>query len=119
MQAKKLYVDKLDELTQILDDIGSGNSAMMATRGVYVNVMITDVQSSNALLLKQYYNDVGAEVAISSDAYHRKEGVITDIVVLASLYQHREVRRNLSNNSEMRTLLDMIETTIADVGSRV
>jgi hypothetical protein len=109
MKIELVQCHRTDELSSIIESLGAGNSEMMALKGIFANVRIYDVPGPKAKLLKRYYNDVGAEAAIGSDAYYDKEGAVTDIIAMGSLYQHREVRRALSDDLSIKPLLKEIE----------
>ena len=54
------------------------------------------------------YNDIGTEVVISHQAYYEQDGAVTDMVVMGTVYQHREVRRILSGNPKIQSWIDAI-----------
>jgi hypothetical protein len=110
MEGRRLRFDNIRQATEAIDEIGSGNSAFMATRAVHINVLIRNVPGEKARLLKRVYNDIGAEVAISSDAYHEREVAVTDLIVMGTLYHHREARRILAHHSETFPLVHLIES---------
>jgi NAD/NADP transhydrogenase alpha subunit len=112
MKSNRIGVDSLDELRAAIDKLGARNSDMMAHRGIYGNVMVEKVPGVHARLLKRHYNDVGAEVAISHDAWLEKEDAVTDILVMGSLYQHGEVRAALAAVSEIQDLLTAIKEAL-------
>jgi hypothetical protein len=98
--------------TAAIDSIGSGNSEMMATRAIHINVLVRGVPGPEARFLKTVYNDIGAEAAISHQAYFQEAGAITDMIVMGSIYQHREVRRILTDNPKFRSLLEAITRVV-------
>jgi hypothetical protein len=98
--------------TEAIDAIGSGNSEMMATRAIHINVLLRGVPGPDARFLKTVYNDIGAEAAISHQAYFQEAGAITDVIVMGSIYQHREVRRILTDNPKFRGLLEAITRVV-------
>ncbi|MBM4326466.1 MAG: hypothetical protein FJ118_04795 [Deltaproteobacteria bacterium] len=110
MEGRLLRFDDIRQATVAIDEVGSGNSAFMATRAVYMNVLIRNVPGEKARSLKRVYNDIGAEVAISSDAYQEREGAVTDLIVMGALYHHREARRILAGHSETLPLVHLIES---------
>jgi len=112
MNAERVFFRTIEEAIVAIDAIGASNSQMMATRSVYVNVLIRQVPGNFARLLKRTYNEVGAEVAISYEAYYETEDAVTDMIVMGSLYQHREARRILMDNQELGPL-------IAEIGAVV
>ncbi len=112
MDVQKIIFDSIHEATAAIDGLGADNSQMMATRAVHINVLVRQVPGPLARFLKTVYNDIGAEAAISHDAYFDEQGAVTDMIVMGTLYQHREVRRILTDNSKIRPLLDAIETVV-------
>lgn len=110
MRSKRLDLPSVRLATQAIDDLGSNNSEMMATRAIHINVLIERVPGDAARLIKSVYNQVGAEAAISSKAYHGEGPVVTDMIAMGTVYQHREVRRVLTTTSPcVRPWLDEIE----------
>ena len=112
MIGKKLQLDNFEELSETMNRLGAKNSEVMATRGIYRNVLVKEVPGAHARMLKRHYNDVGAEVAISHDAWLEKEGLVTDILVMGSLFHHSEVRSALSTVTELQELLSAIKTAL-------
>jgi len=112
MIAKKVQIESADQLLETMDKLGARNTDMMALRGIYRNIIVKDVHGAHARMLKRHYNDVGAEVAISHDAWLEKDGVVTDILVMGSLYQHGEVRAALGAVSEIQDLLTAIKVAL-------
>ena len=108
MIAEKIEFSCVAQAQTAIDGIGSGNSELMATRAIHVNVLVKEVPGPEALFLKTVYNDIGAEAAVSHQAYFREPGAITDMIVMGTIYQHREVRRILMHNPKFRGLLDAI-----------
>jgi len=80
----------------------------MATRAIHINVFMERVPGHEARFIKTVYNDIGAEAAISSQAYYEEEGAVTDMVVMGTVYQHREVRRILTGNPTIQPWIDTI-----------
>jgi hypothetical protein len=112
MEAHKLTFRSITEAVEELDRVGSSNSRVMAERAIHLNVLLKEVPGEEAWILKTAYNDIGAEAAISHAAYRQQEGAVTDMVVMGTVYQHREVRRILSGNSGIRYLVEAIEAVI-------
>ena len=112
MKAEKISIDTVQQATRAIDALGSTNSEIMATRAVHINVLARDVPGQEARLLKRTYNDVGAEVAVSHDVYYEKEGAVTDIIVMGTVYQHREVRRILGESPMSAPLIAAIEVVV-------
>jgi hypothetical protein len=112
MDARKIVLDSIREATEAIEGLGSNNSAMMATRAIHINVLIRQVPGPEARFLKSVYNDIGAEAAISHQAYFEENGAVTDMIVMGTIYQHREVRRILTDNPKIHPLLKAIETVV-------
>jgi hypothetical protein len=112
MDAERIIFESVEAATRAIDGIGSNNSRMMATRAIHVNVMLRRVPGPLAKTLKTAYNDIGAEAAISSSAYYEEQGAVTDMVVMGTVYQHREVRRVLVDNATVRPWIEAIETVV-------
>jgi hypothetical protein len=112
MEAHKLTFRSITEAVEELDRVGSSNSRVMAERAIHLNVLLKEVPGEEAWVLKTAYNDIGAEAAISHAAYRQQEGAVTDVVVMGTLYQHREVRRILTGNAGIRYLVEAIEAVI-------
>ena len=58
------------------------------------------------------YNDIGTEVVISHQAYYEQDGAVTDMVVMGTVHQHREVRRILSGNPKIQPWIDAISQVV-------
>jgi len=114
MIAEKMDFGSVAEATNAISVIGSGNSEMMATRAIHINVLVRGVPGPEARFLKTVYNDIGAEAAISHQAYFETPGAVTDMIAMGSLYQHREVRRILAGNPKFKKLLDVITRVVED-----
>ncbi len=112
MLADKIELKNVKIAIEAIDALGSNNSEMMATRAIHVNLLIRQVPGTQARFIKTVYNDIGAEVAISSDAYYEKAGCVTDMLVMGSIYQHREVRRILDGNPEIRAIINAIAEVV-------
>lgn len=112
MQARKIVFNSISQAVAELDRLGSGNSRLMATRAIHVNILLKDIPGPAARFLKTAYNDIGAEAAISHQAYHEKKGAITDMVIMGTVYQHREVKRILADNDDVRYLVEAIESVL-------
>jgi len=112
MIAERIEFSSVEDARGAIDGIGSGNSEIMATRAVHINVVVRDVPGPEARFLKTVYNDVGAEAAISHAAYFQEAGALTDMIVMGSLYQHREVRRILRGNPTFVGLIDAIKRVV-------
>lgn len=120
MRSKKLDLPSVKSATQAIDSLGSNNSEMMATRAIHINVLIERVPGDAARLIKSVYNQVGAEAAISSQAYHGEGGAVTDMIAMGTIYQHREVRRVLVTNAPwVRPWLDEIEGIVENAPETV
>jgi hypothetical protein len=114
MIAQQIQFRSVADARAAIDGIGSGNSEIMATRAVHVNVLVRGVAGPEARFLKTVYNDVGAEAAISHEAYFQEPGAQTDMIVMGSIYQHREVRRILRGNPTFVRLIDAIISVVED-----
>jgi hypothetical protein len=112
MDARKIEFSSMGEAIRAIDAVGSGNSRFMACRAIHINVLIRNVPGAEAKLLKTTYNDIGAEAAISHHAYHGEEGVVTDMIVMGTVYQHREVRRILLENQQIQPWVQEIATVV-------
>lgn len=112
MLARRIHFNSLRNAIDALDAIGTGNSRLMASRAIHLNIYLEKVPGDEAKLLKTVYNDIGAEAAISQDAYFEKEGVVTDMIVMGTVYQHREARRILKENPKLMHLINEIETVV-------
>ena len=112
MTAEKILFTSVREATEAIDLVGSDNSAMMATRAIHINVLVRAVPGDEARMLKWTYNDVGAEAAISRHAYRGEEGAVTDMIVMGTVYQHREVRRVLADNPVLHRWIAAIEKVV-------
>jgi hypothetical protein len=112
MDARKIVFDSIREATAAIESLGSGNSRLMASRAIHINVLIRKVPGPEARFLKTVYNDIGAEAAISHQAYFEENGAVTDMIVMGTIYQHREVRRILTDNPKIRPWLEEIGTVV-------
>ncbi len=112
MDASKIIFRSVGQAIAELNRIGSGNSRMMANRAIHINILLKDVPGPEARFLKAVYNDIGAEAAISHQAYYEEEGAVTDMVVMGTVYQHREVKRILVDNHKVRHLVEAIESVV-------
>ena len=112
MKADKIVLSSIAKATEIIDALGSNNSKMMASRAVHINVLMMQVPGPEARFIKTVYNDIGAEAAISHQAYYEEDGAVTDMVVMGTVYQHREVRRILSGNPKIQPWIDAISQAV-------
>ena len=112
MDARKIVLDSIREATAAIDGLGSDNSRLMASRAIHINVLIRQVPGPQARFLKTVYNDIGAEAAISHQAYFEENEAVTDMIVMGTIYQHREVRRILTDNPKIHPWLEAIETVV-------
>jgi len=120
MRSKKLDLPSIRSATHAIDELGSNNSEMMATRAIHINVLLERVPADAARLIKSVYNQVGAEAAISSQAYHGEDNAITDMIAMGTVYQHREVRRVLTASSPwVRPWLHEIEEIVENAPETV
>lgn len=112
MHAEKITLSSVTEAVAAIEALGSSNSELMATRAIHLNVLLRHVPGAAARRLKEAYNDVGAEAAISHDAYYEKSGAATDVIAMGSLYQHREVRRILADLPQLQPLTAALEAAV-------
>jgi hypothetical protein len=116
MTAQRIELRSIKEATEAIDGLGSNNSSLMATRAIHINVFLRQVPGLQARLLKTLYNDVGAEAAISHQAYSQETGAVTDMIVMGTVYQHREVRRVLAGDPRVRSWIAEIEHIVENAG---
>jgi len=112
MKAEKIEFESIRAAEGALDRIGSGNSRLMASRAVHINVLVRQVPGDDARTLKRAYNEIGAEAAVSKQVYEQEQGAATDMIVMGTVYQHREVRRVLTANPAAKPWLDVIEEVV-------
>ena len=112
MDADRINFDSIRAAEEALDQIGSGNSRLMAGRAIHINILIRQVPGPEARHLKVAYNEIGAEAAVNKQVYAREEGAATDMVVMGTIYQHREVRRILADDPVIRPWLNAIEAVV-------
>jgi hypothetical protein len=112
MRAESIRLESVEQARIAIDAVGADNSEFMATRAIHINILLRRVPGLEARFLKRTYNDIGAEAAISSDAYQGTEGVVTDMVVMGTIYHHREVRRVLAESPNVQPLLHAIEEVV-------
>jgi hypothetical protein len=101
MDARIIRFSSIAQAHVAIDRLGSGNTPMMASRAIHINILLKRVPGPEAKSLKTAYNEIGAEAAISSSAYNEEDGAITDMIVMGTLYQHREVRRILMHDTRL------------------
>lgn len=114
MKAAKADLKSVSRAVEAIDALGSNNSELMATRAIHINVLVKGVPGDTAKTIKKAYNEIGAEAAISSDAYYEVEGTITDMIVMGTIYQHREARRVLSQNEPVRQWINAIAEVVEE-----
>jgi hypothetical protein len=112
MDARRIVLDSIRGATEAIEGLGSNNSRVMASRAIHINVLVRQVPGPEARFLKTVYNDIGAEAAISHQAYFEENGSVTDMIVMGTIYQHREVRRILTDNPKIHPLLEAIGTVV-------
>jgi len=98
MLVERIHLGSLEQARQAIEALGSSNSQIMAARAIHINIVLREVPSEDARIIKAHYNDVGAEAAISNRAYKGEEDIVTDVIVMGTVYQHREVRRVLGES---------------------
>jgi len=114
MKAGKAEFTSVSRAVKAIEGLGSNNSELMATRAVHINVLLEEVPGDAAKTIKKAYNEIGAEAAISSNAYYEVEGTITDMIVMGTVYQHREAKRVLSENKQVRQWIDAIAEVVEE-----
>ncbi len=120
MRSKRLDFSAISSAIRAIDDLGSNNSEIMAARAIHINILLEQVPGDAARVIKSAYNQVGAEAAISSQAYYGEDRVNTDMIAMGTVYQHREVRRVLGTNSPwVRPWLDEIEGIVENAPETV
>jgi hypothetical protein len=112
MDSHRINLDSVKAAEEALDQIGTGNSRLMAQRAIHINILLRQVPGPDARRLKEAYNEIGAEAAVNKHVYAREEGAVTDMIVMGTIYQHREVRRILVHDPSVRPWLDAVETVV-------
>jgi len=112
MLAEKIVFRTVRDAAEAIDLLGASHGTMMPYRAVHVNVLIRQIPGTAARSIKTAYNDVGAEAAISSQAYHREEEAVTDMIAMGTVYQHREVKRVLQDDPSVQKWLQAIEQVV-------
>jgi glutaredoxin len=112
MRATRTVLESVAKAVELIDSVGSNNSELMATRAIHINILVESVPGTSAKIIKKAYNEIGAEAAISSSAYYEEEGAVTGMVVMGTIYQHREVRRVLAGDSSVMPWIDAIAEVV-------
>jgi hypothetical protein len=112
MDAHRINLDSVKAAEEALDQIGTGNSRLMAQRAIHINILLKQVPGPDARRMKETYNEIGAEAAVNKQVYAREEGAVTDMIVMGTIYQHREARRILADDPVIRPWLDAIEAVV-------
>ncbi|MGC8657968.1 MAG: hypothetical protein ACP5U1_02745 [Desulfomonilaceae bacterium] len=112
MIAEKIEFDSLKSATEAIDSVGSNNSELMASRAIHINLIIRQVPGTDAKSLKKIYNEIGAEIAISRQAYFEEKNAITDMIIMGTVYQHREARRLLVDSEHLKPYVEAISNAI-------
>jgi hypothetical protein len=112
MIAQKLDLESVKSATEAIDSIGSNNSELMASRAIHINLIMRQIQGKDAKSIKKVYNEIGAEAAISRQAYYEEECVKTDMIIMGTVYQHREARRILSDMQDLKPYIEAISVAI-------
>jgi hypothetical protein len=112
MIADKIQFESVKSASEAIDSVGSNNSELMASRAIHINLIIRQAQGVDAKSLKQIYNEIGAEVAISHQAYYEEKDAITDMIIMGTVYQHREARRILVDSKSLKPYVDAISEAI-------
>jgi hypothetical protein len=108
MIAQKIQFQSVKSASEAIDSLGSNNSQLMASRAIHINLIIRQVSGVDAKSIKKVYNEIGAEVAISRQAYYEDEGAVTDMIIMGTVYQHREARRILVDVQRLKPYIDAI-----------
>ena len=112
MKSERLALRTVREAEKAVEGLGSTNSELMALRAIHINVLVRNASPAHARSLKNAYNDVGAEAAISHEAYFDEAGGSTDLIAMGSVYHHREVQRILKDEPELRSLLELLAEVV-------
>ena len=112
MIAEKIQFDSVKSASEAIDSVGSNNSELMASRAIHINLIIRQARGVDAKSLKKIYNEIGAEVAISRQAYYEEKDAITDMIIMGTVYQHREARRILVDSNSLKPYVDAISAAI-------
>ncbi|MGO8878800.1 MAG: hypothetical protein ACLPVO_10090 [Desulfomonilaceae bacterium] len=112
MIAEKIQFDSVKSASEAIDSVGSNNSELMASRAIHINLIIRQARGVDAKSLKKIYNEIGAEVAISRQAYYEEKDAITDMIIMGTVYQHREARRILVDSNSLKPYIDAISAAI-------
>lgn len=112
MIAEKIQFESVKSASEAIDSVGSNNSELMASRAIHINLIIRQAQGVDAKSLKKIYNEIGAEVAISHQAYYEEKDAITDMIIMGTVYQHREARRILVESKSLKPYVDAISAAI-------
>ncbi|HTY22634.1 MAG TPA: hypothetical protein VMC85_05860 [Desulfomonilaceae bacterium] len=119
MDAEKINFNSIRAAVEALDRIGTGNSRLMAGRAIHINVLVRQVPGAEARHLKRAYNEIGAEAAVSRQVYAQEEGSVTDMIIMGTVYQHREVRRILADIPLTHPWLKAIEAVVENARETV
>lgn len=112
MEARKIHFNNITEAESAIESIGASNTQIMAGRAIHINVMLKNVPGIQARLIKSIYNEIGAEAAISQSAYYEEPGAVTDMIIMGSIYQHREAKRILSDRDDIKSFVASIQSII-------
>jgi hypothetical protein len=108
MIAQEIQFHSVKSASEAIDSLGSNNSQLMASRAIHINLIMRQVPGVDAKSIKKVYNEIGAEVAISRQAYYEDEGAVTDMIIMGTVYQHREARRILVDVQHLKPYIDAI-----------
>jgi hypothetical protein len=108
MNAEKIIFHSIRGAREAIEAIGADNSQKMAGRAVHINIRVKNVPGKEARRLKSVYNDIGAEAAISRSAYEGAENIVTEMIIMGTLYQHREVKRVFQEDEAMAPWIQVI-----------
>ncbi len=112
MKAEVLTIESIEQAVEAIESIGASNSEFMATRAIQVNCLVKDVPVEKARDIKKVYNEVGAEAAISHEAFYGEDCESTDMMIMGTLAHHREVRRVLEHRKDLEDIIQRVKTLV-------
>jgi hypothetical protein len=112
METRVLKLESIEQATQAIEEIGASNSEFMATRAIQVNCRLSNVPAQKARAIKKVYNEVGAEAAISHDAFYDEGADSTDMIVMGTVAHHREARRVVENREDLKEITESINGAV-------
>lgn len=112
MEAKILDIESIEQAVEAIESVGASNSEFMATRAIQMNCLVKDVPVEKARAIKKFYNEVGAEAAISHDAFYGEDCQSTDMMIMGTLAHHREVRRVVEHREDLRDVIQTVKKLV-------